>query len=80
MTKLAIAMSVLAIGMATALPARADFSVIKFKDTGACRAWADAKTKPATPYQVLWARVPTWEAAQAKGTWAMHHHWCKSWI
>ncbi len=79
MTKLAIAMSVLAVGMAIALPARADFAVVKFRDSGQCRAWSDSKTKPMTKYQVLWAKEPTWEAAQAKGAWAMKHHWCKGW-
>jgi hypothetical protein len=79
MKRLAIIIGVLAIGVAAALPARADFSVIKFKDTGSCRAWLGASTKPANPYQVLWAKVPTWDVAQAKGAWAMKHHWCKAW-
>ena len=80
MTRLAIAIGVLAIGVAAGAPARADFSVIKFRDSGSCRAWADAKVKPMTPHQVLWARVPTLEAAQAKGAWAVKHRWCKSWL
>jgi hypothetical protein len=79
MKRLAIVLGVLAIGFGAATAARADFSVIKFKDNGSCRAWAGANTKPASPYQVLWARVPTWEAAQAKGAWAMKHHWCRNW-
>ena len=79
MTRLAIAVGVLAMGLAAVVPARADFAVVKFKDTGACRAWADSKTRPMAKYQLLWAKEPTWEAAQAKGAWAMKHHWCKTW-
>jgi hypothetical protein len=80
MTRLTLAIGVVAIGFAAATPASADFSVVKFKDTGACRAWLDHAAKPSSPYQVLWAKVPTWEVAQAKGAWAVKHRWCKSWI
>lgn len=79
MTRLAIAIGALAIGFAAATPASADFAVIKFKDTGACRAWLNPAAKPTSPHQVLWAKVPTWEVAQAKGAWAVKHKWCKSW-
>ena len=79
MKRLAVVLGVLAIGFGVTTAARADFAVIKFKDSGSCRAWADAKTKPTTHYQVLWARVPTWEVAQSKGAWAMKHHWCRQW-
>lgn len=79
MTRLALAIGALAIGFAAATPASADFAVIKFKDAGSCRAWLDHTAKPSNPYQVLWANVPTWEVAQAKGAWAMKHRWCKTW-
>jgi len=79
MQRLALAIAILAIGFVVATPANADFSVIKFKDTGGCRAWLDHAAKPNSPYQVLWAKVPTWEAAQAKGAYAMKHRWCKYW-
>jgi hypothetical protein len=79
MTRLALAIGVLAIGFAAATPASADFAVVKFKDTGACRTWLDRAAKPSNPYQVLWAKVPTWEVGQAKGAWAIKHHWCKVW-
>jgi hypothetical protein len=78
-TRLAIAMSVLAIGLAAATPARADFAVVKFKDK-TCKAWAEHKAVPLEPgWKYLWVSLPTWEAAQAKGAWAMQHHWCKAW-
>lgn len=80
MTRLTIAIGIVTMGLAAAAPARADFAVIKFRDSGSCRAWIDAKAKPTAAHQVLWARVPTLEAAQAKGAWAVHHRWCKSWI
>lgn len=79
MIRLALVMGVLAVGFAVATPASADFSVIKFKDTGGCRAWLDHSAKPTSPYQVLWAKVPTWEVAQTKGGYAMKHKWCKHW-
>jgi len=79
MTRLALAIGILGTGFAVATPASADFAVIKFKDTGACRAWLDHTAKPASPHQVLWAKVPTWEVAQAKGAWAVKHKWCKAW-
>jgi hypothetical protein len=39
-------MGVLALGFAAATPANADFAVVKFKDTGYCRAWYDHTAKP----------------------------------
>jgi hypothetical protein len=79
MTKLAIAIGVLAIGLAAAVPARADFAVVRFKDHS-CRAWAEHKAAPTgKDWKYLWVSVPSWEAAQGKGGWAMKHHWCKAW-
>jgi hypothetical protein len=79
MTRLVLALGVLTIGFAAATPASADFAVVKFKDTGSCRAWLDHTAKPSGKYQVLWAKTPTWEVSQAKGDYAMKHKWCKSW-
>jgi hypothetical protein len=79
MKQLALAIGLLAIGFAAATPAAADFAVIKFKDSGSCRAWLDHTAKPVSPYQVLWANVPTWDVAQTKGQYAMKHKWCKVW-
>ena len=46
MKHIAFAISALALGLAATTPARADFAVIKFKDTGACRAWYEHAAKP----------------------------------
>ena len=46
MKHIAFAIGALALGLTAAAPARADFAVIKFKDTGACRAWYDHAAKP----------------------------------
>jgi hypothetical protein len=79
MKKLAFAIGVLALGFAASTAARADFAVVKFKDTGACRAWYDHAAKPWGHTQVLWVKTPSWEVAQTKGAYAMKHHWCKAW-
>jgi hypothetical protein len=79
MKRLVFAVSVLAAGLALSSSARADFAVIKFKDTGACRAWYDHAAKPWGNYQVLWVSTSGWDAAQSKSGYAMKHHWCKSW-
>jgi hypothetical protein len=79
MTKLAIAIGALAITIAAAAPASADFAVIKFKDNGACRTWYGPKDKPWGKTQVLWVKTSSAAEAQKKGAWAMKHHWCKAW-
>ncbi len=79
MKGLVFALGVAALGLAAATPARADFAVIKFKDTGACRAWYDHTAKPWGTTQVLWVHTASWDAAQSKGGYAMKHHWCKAW-
>jgi hypothetical protein len=79
MKHIAFAIGALALGLAATTPARADFAVIKFKDTGACRAWYDHTAKPWGTSQVLWVSTPSWDAAQSKGSWAMKHGWCKAW-
>ena len=79
MKRLGLAVSVLALGLAASTAARADFAVYKFKDNGYCRAWYDPATKPWGTSQLLWARVPSWDVAQTKGSYAMSHKWCKAW-
>lgn len=79
MKRFAFAVGILAIGFAAAAPARADFAVVKFKDTGVCRGWYDHTAKPWGKTQVLWASVPSWDAAQSRGGYAMKHKWCKAW-
>jgi len=80
MKRLAIAIAALAIGVGASSVARADFAVVKFKDK-TCRAWAISKATPMEPgWKYLWASVPTWEVAQAKGAYAMKHHWCAKWV
>ena len=78
MKRAILGMGILALGFA-ASPALADFAVVKFKDTGACRAWYSSNTKPWGAYQVLWVKTPSWDVAQTKGSYAMAHKWCKSW-
>jgi len=79
MKRLAFAVGVVALGLAASGPALADFAVVKFKDTGACRAWYDPTSKPWGSYQVLWAKTPSWDVSQTKGTYAKAHNWCKNW-
>jgi hypothetical protein len=79
MKHIAFAIGALALGLAATTPARADFAVIKFKDTGACRAWYDHTAKPWGTSQVLWVSTASWDAAQSKGSWAMKRGWCKAW-
>ena len=79
MKKLAFVIGALALGFAASTAARADFAVIKFKDTGACRAWHSDASKPWGHTQVLWVRTSSWDVAQTKGGYAMKRHWCKAW-
>jgi len=72
-------MGVLALGFAATVPARADFAVVKFKDTGYCRAWYDHTATSWGTSQVLWVKVDNWDASQSKGSYAMAHKWCKGW-
>jgi hypothetical protein len=75
----AFAAGVLAFGFAAATPAFADFAVAKFAD-GSCRAWATHEAKPwSGDWKYVWVGLPSWEAAQAKGAYAVKHHWCKVW-
>jgi hypothetical protein len=79
MKRIAFAIGVLALGFAAATPARADFAIVKFKDTGACRAWYNTAVKPWGNTQVLWVSEPNWDAAQSKRAYAVAHRWCKAW-
>jgi hypothetical protein len=79
MKAVAFAISVLVLGMGAVSVAHADYAVLKFRDNGTCRAWYDRTARPWGNYQVLWARIPSWEVAQQKGAYAMSHRWCKGW-
>ena len=79
MKRLILGVGVLVAAFAATNPANADYAVIKFKDTGACRAWYDHTAKPWGTYQVLWVSTPGWDVAQSKGGYAMKHKWCKAW-
>jgi hypothetical protein len=79
MKGLVFGIGVLALGLAAVTPASADYAVVKFKDTGYCRAWYDHTAKPWGTSQVLWVSVNSWDVAQTKGTYAMGHKWCKGW-
>ena len=57
MKGLVFGMGVLALGFAAVTPASADYAVVKFKDTGYCRAWYDHTAKPWGTSQVLWVSV-----------------------
>jgi hypothetical protein len=77
--QIVVAFGALALAIAAATPASADFAVVKFKD-GSCRAWADHMAAPLEPgYKYLWVSVPSWDVAQHKGAYAMHHRWCRHW-
>ena len=79
MQKLSMGFAALALLVAAAAPASADFAVVKFGDNS-CRAWADHKAVPAAPgWKYLWVSVPSWEVAQGKGAYAMKHRWCRQW-
>src|SRR5258708_39056291 len=79
MKSLVFGIGVLALGLAAATPASADYAVVKFKDTGYCRAWYDHTAKPWGTSQVLWVSVNGRDVAQTKGTYAMGHKWGKGW-
>jgi hypothetical protein len=62
MKRLAFAVGLLALGVAAATPARADYAVVRF-ETGYCQIWWDGG---ATPWGVNWTKVaitPDWASA-----------------
>ncbi len=65
MKRFAFAVGLLALGCATATPARADFAVIRL-DNGWCRIWWDSG---ATPWGTGWTKIavnlPDWFSASA---------------
>jgi hypothetical protein len=82
MTKLAVAIGVLAVAFGAVVPASANFAVIKFRD-GSCHVWTDTKNMPMGKMGADWVwvgkPVMTKAAADHRGAWAMKKHWCKSW-
>jgi hypothetical protein len=79
MERMVFAMGAMALGCVAVTPASADYAVVKFKDTGYCRAWYDHTAKPWGTSQVLWVSVSSWDVSQTKGAYAMSHKWCKGW-
>ena len=62
MKRFAFAIGLLALGVAAAAPARADYAVVQF-ETGYCQIWRDGS---ATPWGVNWTKVaitPDWASA-----------------
>jgi hypothetical protein len=62
MKRLAFAVGLLALGVAAATPARADYAIVRF-ETGYCQIWWDGG---ATPWGVNWTKVaitPDWASA-----------------
>jgi hypothetical protein len=64
MKRFACAVGLLALGLAAATPARADYAVIRF-ESGYCQIWWDAG---AVPWGTNWTKVaitPDWASANA---------------
>jgi hypothetical protein len=64
MKRFACAVGLMALGLAAAAPARADYAVVRF-DTGYCQIWWDGS---ATPWGVNWTKVaitPDWASADS---------------
>ncbi len=62
MKRFAFAVGLLALGVAAATPARADYAVVRF-ETGYCQIWWDGS---ATPWGVNWTKAaitPDWASA-----------------
>jgi hypothetical protein len=62
MKRFAFAVGLMALGVAAATPARADYAVVRF-ETGYCQIWWDGG---ATPWGVNWTKVaitPDWASA-----------------
>lgn len=79
MTKLTVAVGILALGLAFSTAARADYSVVMFQD-GTCRVWND-NAKPLRPgWKYHWVGLKSWDFAGTKQHYALAHHWCKSFV
>jgi hypothetical protein len=64
MKRSVFAVGILALGIAGATPARADYAVVRW-DTGYCQIWWDSA---ATPWGAGWTKIaimPTWDQAWA---------------
>ena len=67
MTKMRIALSAVALGLAAATPAHADFSIIRW-DNGDCRIWSNFQPSPppwGTGWTIVAPNIPTYAAARA---------------
>jgi hypothetical protein len=89
MKKVVFAIGVLALGVAAAVPARADFAVVKW-GSGYCRVWHDSTVSPWGGKFVAWRyrahdhwhwahRSAKWEKADHKMHWAVAKHECQHW-
>ncbi len=86
MTRLAVAIGLLALAFAASTPARADFAVVKFQKSGWCRVWTDTAVAPPDGHFLWWRhhhhwyyRLPTRAAAEHKLQKAVAWHRCKAW-
>jgi hypothetical protein len=64
MKPLVVALGILALGVAAATPARADYAVVRW-DSGYCQIWWDSA---ATPWGFGWTKIaiaPNWQQAWA---------------
>jgi hypothetical protein len=64
MKRFAFAVGLMALGVAAATPARADYAVVRF-ETGYCQIWWDGS---ATPWGVNWTKLaitPDWASADS---------------
>ena len=83
--RLAFVAGLMAPGLVSTTPARADFAVVKF-GSGYCRVYADtAFGPPDGRYLSFWSplgwmyRLPTWETADMAMQRAVAHHRCYHW-
>ncbi len=64
MKRLAFIVGILALGFAASTPARADYAVIKFDDTGLCRIfWNSSDNPPGAGWSKIAVLLPDWETA-----------------
>lgn len=86
MTRLALAIGALALGLVATAPARADFAVVKFPKSGYCRIWTNTSVAPPDGHFLRWHhhhhwyyRLPTAGVAEHKLHKAVAWHRCSHW-